>query len=547
MHHADLGRLRLLADGEAAALVDPDATVHWWCGDRFDAEPVLWGLLDRAGPAARFVDATAITADERPAGPTTTTIVSTPNGRVEVRDGLVERRLLRTCRGIDRPLDVVHEVAFGGFDGGDALGPVRTRIEAPRLEWRALEVTRAGVRRTAPADAASRFDGAEARHAEAVGAKVPKVHDQRTQDALAVIHACTYAPTGATVAAVTTSLPEAVGGDRQFDYRYAWLRDGSLAASVASLTGRQDIAENHLAFVRRLGLRIFDAPLFTVEGRPVPHERVVRDVPGWRASTPVRVGNAAAEQLQFDALGFVNDAVLSYVECGGRLDRSLWLIVRAVADRCCEEPDVETAGIWEFRRPQHFVSAEIGRWIALDRAIRLAGNGAPWRRASRRWRATRDRCRDRVLRELREDGRLPQVLGGDPAVLDASGLLIAISGMLELGDPRAEALVDAHVKDLGDGPFLYRYYGIDDDFVGREATFTPCSWWAVAALARVGRVDDAEQRADELCARLPRLLSEEFDPATGTSLGNVPLVWSHAELARAMYSIDVAKRAAGAG
>jgi GH15 family glucan-1,4-alpha-glucosidase len=212
--------------------------------------------------------------------------------------------------------------------------------------------------------------------------------------------------------------------------------------------------------------------------------------------------------------------------------------VRLVADRSTQAPEPVTNGIWEMRDPADFLSADIGRWLALDRAIRLARCRRPWTRR-RHWLTARAGCRGRILSELRPDGHLPQVVGGDPDELDASALLIAIFGLIGARDPRARALVDTHLARLGDGPWIYRYRPGDDGFSGREAAFVPCSWWAVAALAATGRTDEARQRADALCEALPRLLPEEIEPSSTEPLGNIPLVWSHMEMARALWMLEV--------
>jgi GH15 family glucan-1,4-alpha-glucosidase len=209
-----------------------------------------------------------------------------------------------------------------------------------------------------------------------------------------------------------------------------------------------------------------------------------------------------------------------------------------VADRCAEPPEGATNGIWEMRDPADFLSADIGRWVALDRSIRLARHRRPWTRR-RHWCAARAACRERVLSELHPDGRLPQVAGGDPDRLDASGLLLPVLGLLDGRDPRAVALVDAHLRGLGTGPWLHRYPPGDDGFGGVEGAFVPCSWWAVAALVATGRTDEARRRTDQLCEALPRLLPEEVDPQSGAPLGNTPLVWSHMEMARALWMLEV--------
>lgn len=536
----DLADHRLLGDGAGAALVRPDAGIDWWCAPFFDSPPVLWSLLDPAGAQAVFRGAGAVGEGhhDRPAGPTTTTTVRIGGRAVTVRDGYAAGRLIRLVHTVGGPLDVVHDTTLGGFGApGGPARPVETLLRLDPAD--ALEITPTGVAPLDPAVAAARLDAAEAAFASEVDARnLPANHPERITHALEVMWACTDTVTGGTVAAPTTSLPEALGGDRQFDYRYAWLRDGSLAASVAVLVGRGDLAAGHLRFLRSLGPRIFDAPVFTVGGRPVPDEEIVEHVAGWAGSRPIRTGNAAKGQVQFDALGFVVDAVAASVAAGGKLDRALWSLVRQIADRAAAWDDEPTSGIWEFRTPRWLVCADIGRWIALDRALRLARRRRPWT-PRRHWVAARNHCRKRVLAELRPDGRLPQVYGGSADDLDASALLIPMYGLLDGGDPRAARLVDAHLEGLGDGPFLYRYApGGDDGFAGREGAFIPCSWWAVSALARTGRHREAQSRADALCAALPALLPEEIDPATGASVGNVPLVWSHMECARALYLLE---------
>jgi GH15 family glucan-1,4-alpha-glucosidase len=384
-----------------------------------------------------------------------------------------------------------------------------------------------------------RFEAAEQRFARVTGdTLLPRFHTGRARDALSVLAACTYEPTGAAVAAPTTSLPEAPGHDRQFDYRYAWLRDDSLAAAVVSLLGRPDLAAAHLRFIERLDGRLLDAPVFAVDAGQVPDERDVPGVAGWQSSRPVRTGNAAKHQLQYDALGFVLDAIWVHATHGGRLTRRLWSVVRLITDRCAAPPEPATNGIWEMREAADFLSADIGRWVALDRAIRLARHRRPWTRR-RHWSAARAAARERVLSELPPDGRLPQVAGGDPDRLDASGLLVVVLGLLDGRDPRAVALVDAHLRRLGTGPWLHRYPPGDDGFAGVEGAFVPCSWWAVAALVAIGRAEEARGRIDALCAALPPLLPEEVDPRTATPLGNTPLIWSHMEMARALWMLEV--------
>ncbi len=366
----------------------------------------------------------------------------------------------------------------------------------------------------------------------------------RAEDALAVLRACTYGPTGAVVAAPTTSLPEVPGADRQFDYRYTWLRDSSLAVSVASLLGRGDLAGRYLKFVvgQAQEAKVPSGPMTDVRGETVPAERVVAGVAGWDASQPVRVGNGAADQVQYDSLGLLVEAISVFVQLGGSLDRATWRLVKQLADRAAEADHEPTSGIWELRAPRLLVSADIGRWITLDRALWIARIRRPWARR-RRWAKGRAAARERVVAALDDQGGLPQAYEGPGSHEDdASALMAVVFGLLGPKDPGAGRLVDAVIHRLGSWPLLYRYQpGGDDGFQGREAAFVPASWWAVSALARLGRVEEAEARMAALDRVLPRLQPEELDPQSHVALGNTPLVWSHMEAARALYLLDVAR------
>ncbi len=565
---------RLVSDGRSAALVRLDGEVDWWCAPAFHSTPLAWSLLDPAGGMCRWQARRSVDAQTAPAGAAVTTALRFDGGRVACRDGLVSVgegavALVRLVRSLEGRVQATHELRLGGFDGpwatwshasGSMAGlplellaaavPVveggwaRHHLVAEPHSWTGLAVLVGDAGDTTLDELAARLDEAERRFSAATAnARLPRSHPERAADALAVLRACTYSPTGAIVAAPTTSLPEAPGGDRQWDYRYCWLRDAGLAASVAALLGDGAAADAYLSFVRSIaGDAAPRTPVVTVRGEQVPPERQVEGVAGWAASRPVRVGNGAAGQLQYDAMGLVVEAVSVYLQTGGRLEEDTWRLVRAIADEVVEGPAKPSSGIWELRDERSLTSGDIGRWLALDRAIWIARGWRPWTRR-RRWKRARAQIRDRVLGALGPDGRLPQTYGEDPPRADASTLMVPMFGMLARRDRRAHALVDSVLADLGAGPFLYRYEPDGDDgFAPGEGAFLPVTWWAVSALASLGRVEEARARLDELCTRLPRLLPEEVDPMTGTGLGNVPLVWSHMELARALYIVDAAER-----
>jgi len=490
--------------------------------------------------------------------------VSYHDGLVDIAGTACLVRLVRSEGGVIR---LHHQLAVGGFArpwGGAGPGGFQLDGSTVRLvtggtstakgDWIDTVVLTDATRWTGlvvaagPVDidveeASARLEEAEEQAALGLRrARLPRHHPERAAHALAVLDACTYQPTGAVVASPTTSLPEAPGADRQFDYRYCWLRDAALATSVASLLGQRHAARRYLEFLGRVADSDPDlrAPVVDVRGGPVPDERTVEGVEGWARSRPVRVGNGAAGQVQYDAWGLVVEAVSVHLQTGGSLDDTTWKLVRTLADRVAAEEPKPSAGIWELRQPRLLVSGDIGRWLVLDRAIWIARG---WRPLSRRahWKRARATARERVMSAIDEDGRLPQAYGDDHRP-DASALMVALFGMLSRRDPRAARLIERTLEELGAGPYLYRYEpGGDDGFSGIEGAFLPMAWWAVSALAVTGQVEAAEARADELCARLPHLISEEIDPVDGTSLGNVPLVWAHMELARALYLLDAAR------
>lgn len=574
---------RVLGDGSTIALVRDDAEIDWWCAPLPHDDPLLWSLLDPAGGRARFDaavvadDAVEPTAPDAPiAGPVLRTVLRTGDASILVRDALLPSggggsTLVRVVEALDRPTTVDHLLRVGGFDRATpawdgptiAIGPLRWQLHAigaataghhdDLVTTMALgpDAPPAVLLLTADPSFDVRLDNVLARVDEATERQrlrlarcaTSPVLPQRQRDGLAVLHACSHARTGAVVAAPTTSLPEAIGADRQFDYRYSWLRDGSLAAAVAAVVGEGDAAGGALDFLTALGPeRLLEAPVWDVEGRPVPIEREVAGVTGYADSRPVRVGNDASHQVQYDALGFVAEAIDIVVREGGELTPERWELARAVAERAAHGGQRPTSGIWEMRDPQPFVDADIGRWMALDHAIRL-GDGHLLE-VPAAWRSARHAAGARVRSAVTADGLLPQVhpgAGDRPPRPDAAGLLAITCGLFEPDDPLAGRIIDTCIERLGTGPFLHRYPpDATDGFHGVEGAFIPASFWLVTALATVGRIDEATDRLRALDAALPRLLPEEWDVAGARALGNIPLVWSHTEVIRALYAIETA-------
>ncbi len=360
------------------------------------------------------------------------------------------------------------------------------------------------------------------------------------------IKGLTYMPTGATVAALTTSLPETPGGERNWDYRYTWMRDSTFTLQALHWLNLDWEADEFMQFVADVepnedgALQI----MYGIDGRRDLTESTRDDLSGYAGAKPVRIGNGAFDQRQNDVYGAVLDSILLHTNRSQRLPRRLWPIVQAQAEcatRVWREPD---QGIWEARgEPQHYVSSKLMGWVALDRASELAGLRGDSALAAQ-WRATADEIRADILEHgLDSRGVLRQHYATD--ALDASTLLAAILGFLPGDDPRLRASVLAIRDELTEHGFVLRYKTdeTDDGLSGKEGTFLICSFWLVSALAIIGEL----QSARDLMERLLRVASplglyaEEFDAETGRHLGNFPQAFSHLALIEASARIIVAE------
>jgi len=584
-----IGDYGLIGDTRSAALVAPDGSIDWWCVPRFD-DPPLFGRLvggDEAGWFSLGPGEAARVSDRayRHATVTLTTTWSVEGGELELADSLVaevEGRFLPgtvlvrrlTARGRSVPARLHLAPRFGYdrrlatrtarragalvFEHGDlAIGVTcdGPPVEADRsvdFEVRpgepvtlSLTVTRRSALIVVPPSVAA---GEVARDEDgwrrwATGVELDHHRDALIRS-LMTLQLLTYSPSGAPVAAPTTSLPEQVGGGRNWDYRYAWPRDASIGIAAFLGAGKPREARAFLAWLLHASrLRRPHLPvLFTVDGRPGPPEVQLDGWPGYADSRPVRIGNGAAAQHQLDGYGWVIDAAWLLTDAGHHLYGETWRTVAGFADNVAEtwtEPD---AGIWEKRgEPAHHVHSKLMAWLALDRATRIAAaRGDRHRARQQRWTGARDALEADIRIRGFDPHQNAYTAAYDSTDLDAAVLVLPWLELESAASPRVVGTVDAIRRQLGaGGPLLYRYPPGTDGLEGGEGAFLPCSFWLVHALARTGRRDEAEALLDELLqlGGPLGLYGEEMDPATGEHLGNYPQALTHAALVQAVLAL----------
>ena len=580
----------LLSDQRTLALVTPGARVTWLCLPRVDSTPLFAELL--GGPAAGFF-AVGPAGDAPPTGQryrsdslvletlwpdlTVIDLLDCARGRTLRRAGRAD--LLRIVRGRGRVrIELAPRLDYGRLPAELVVEPEGLRLlggadpvvlRAPGLAWSVASdsgrpVARAEVDLAAGGElllelrygtadlgparlsAVERLEGTEAHWSRwAGGLRLPTLAAAAARRSALVLKGLCHGPTGAILAAGTTSLPEHLGGVRNWDYRYCWPRDGSLAAGALV---RMESLEEAMAFLDWL-LAVCDAlpspeklrPLYAVDRGAVHDEAEIRELAGYRGSRPVREGNTAVHQVQLDVFGPILELVHRLHAHDAPLSSEHWRLVEGMADAVVarwREPD---HGIWEERMvPRHHAYSKIMCWVTLDRAARLARVLRGRTRAD--WEIERDEIRAEILERgfNRRRGAFTGAYGED--ALDAAALHVGLSGLLPPDDPRFLSTVRAIEEELLDGPTVYRYRK-DDGLPGREGGFHICAAWLVEAYLITGRSAEARALFDAWTALAGStgLLAEQYDPRLGLSLGNHPQAYSHTGLIENACSLSAAE------
>jgi GH15 family glucan-1,4-alpha-glucosidase len=569
----------VVGDGRTSALVGRDGSVDWLCLPNFDSAPVFDRILDAEhGGCFELHPVEAFEAERRYRDGTNVleTTFRTGSGVVRVTDALTLRderalaplrELVRVVDGVEGRIELRWHFAprfdFGRRETelgrrGEALVATCGGEAVALCAWNAGDgsfVLSAGERATLVLAAASaeplvlpcRAD-AERRLEEAAAfwrewsyrAAYDGPWREHVVRSALVLKLLTFAPSGAIVAAPTTSLPEWIGADRNWDYRFGWLRDGIYTMRALLSLGYVDEARAffwwQMHATRTSAPRV--RPLYRIDGGATTSEREEElALPGYRGSAPVRVGNAAADQLQLDVYGHLLESAARFRSQTGSLGAATGRELAELADYVAEHWRDRDAGIWESRGPQRsYVQSKAMCWTALDRAADLAQAGAlPDRRA--RWRAEADAVREWIESDGYDEERDTYVRAPElGAEMDAALLSLPLCAYADATEPRFLATVDAIRRELAaGGPLLYRYTGAAE----KEGAFLTCSFWLVDALARAGRREEGEALMAELVeqANDVGLYAEEIDPTTGEHLGNVPLALVHLALVNAAVSL----------
>src|SRR5213082_2882207 len=592
MEQPPIGEYALVGDTRTAALISRNGSVDWLCLPRFDADPVFGRLIDTAG-GGHFelaVDGTVEARSYRPESAVLETRWRGPDGMGTVTEAMPVNvgGFRPQCALVRRVECTQGEIAVRlNFDprfGLPGTAPRWNRRGHSLIcEWGSLALAlqcfpdyavepgisksidlRQGDSFTFIASLADRTPAvlitqhdASALIEEtdrdwgrwAAEIQYPGPFRGAVVRSLITLRLLTYSPSGAPVAAPTTSLPERLGGELNWDYRYAWPRDAGIGSGAFMAAGRTQEAQAFLHWLEiacRLTVPKMHV-LYTLDGTPGHREREIKGVSGYHGSLPVRAANAAAEQQQLDVYGGVEETDWHLDSHGSDLDRASWRMIRSLADFVASswrEPD---AGIWEDRdQPRHHVSSKLMAFVALDRASRIARRRNQDAPRANTW----EREREALRADIYAHGWNPILKTYTAAYgsenLDASVLLVAMSE-LENGRPeRIKMTIDAVRQRLGaGGTLVYRHLapngGPPDD-----GAFIACTFWLIDALARCGRLDDAEAvmvEAIKLGGELG-LLAEEVDPGSGAMLGNHPQALSHAALVAAALSIEAARASA---
>ena len=590
-HSPDIGSHGLIGDMSSAALVATDGTIDWLCMPRFDSPSVFAALLDSKSGGRFQISPASAGCGRQEYLPDTNilqTYFRTETGLMTVTDFMPVRRGLLSedaphevhrivrCESGEVDVRCEFEPRLDYARGVTVLSPLREGVQA-RGGRQTLSLLANVPLRIDGERAVARFElrqGESAHFVLAYGHGKPvRVDTYRTaarlddtcmfwqeivagiryegawteavKRSLLVLHLMMYRRTGAIIAAPTTSLPETLGGSRNWDYRYAWLRDSSFTVDILYRVGDNGGGDRYIDWLldqcklndRKTRIVYGETPNSSLREQTLDH------LEGYAGSRPVRIGNGAARHLQLDVFGEVILAIHTLFKLQGRMLGRAWALVTKFAETVIFNWRRRDRGVWEVRgRQRHFVYSKIMCWAALDRAAKIAvmqkEDGL-----ARRWAAAAETIRHEVLTDGWSDSKQAFRQRYDDDALDASNLVIPFLGLLPPDDPRIRMNADAIARELADGPFVWRYRpsetddGLDSQ---EEGAFTLLSFWLIGNLLYTGQADKAAEYFEQIMSHANHLglFSEMIDPRSGALLGNFPQAYSHVGLIHTARNLD---------
>jgi GH15 family glucan-1,4-alpha-glucosidase len=584
--YAAIGDYAALGDGRASALVARDGSIDWFALPRLDSAPVFFALLD-ADEGGRFELAPEAAFETSrvylPQTNVLTTTFRTAAGSVRITDALTLHEfgllpwveLARQVEGLTGsvPMGWRMRPRFG-------WGEVGTRFERRRGAWvalgeeleLALHCWDAGEQEHISGEIFGRFTSRAGSRALLVltsAHEEPLVFPQRkdverrlettadlwrrwlasgsyagewgeaVERSALVLKLLTYAPTGGIVAAATTSLPERIGGDRNYDYRFSWVRDGAFAVDALISLGLLEQVHASFAWLLHATAETHPElrPCYRLDGGLVSGRQRRLELSGFRGSRPVMTGNSASKQFQLGAYGDLLETAELHVREGNALDDATAMRVCELVDRLATQWRKPDAGIWELDDRQHYTSSKLAAWTCFERALKLdeegqlpAGRAEPWRKEA-------EQVRVFILEECWAERRRTLLMHPGTEKLDAATLRVVRTNLFDLRGDEVAGTIDAVRTELAaGGPLLYRYSGQEEV----EGAFVACSFWLVEALARAGRLEEARQIMNALVELTNDvgLYAEELDPHTHEQLGNFPQALSHLALVNAATALQ---------
>jgi len=594
--YAPIEQHGVIGDRRTAALIASDGTLDWLCLPDYDGEPYFGALLDanaggfwRLGP----VDITPGQQHYLANTPLLVTAWSTPEGDLELTDvmaapederaaGAAGRRvILRQLRclwgAVNCAMQIVprrdfqhasnvlesagrlilelgdHHLGLWSnytLDHTEAGAAANFTLRAGETAWMVLALDEPPSDWTVERAQTTIEAAATYWHQWIADLTYTGPRGDMVRRSAMTVHLLSYAPTGSLVAAPTTSLPERIGGDRNYDYRYALVRDASLSLAVLAMVGSTQAAQRYMDWLVDLDSST-DSPLqvvYGIRGNTDLTQRERPELAGYRESRPVRIGNHAYSQRQLDSLGYLAECAQLYVQHGGAWREEYWVLVRRAADYTAAHWREADSGIWELPGEQHYVSSKVMSWVTLERAVRIAEHLGRTSETTD-WQTTMEAIHAEVMERGWSEHLQAFRQRYDADTLDAAALLIPVMDFLPADHPQVVATVERIVEQLSINGFVHRFVpretpGLEDLPVGEfEGAFLPCTFWLATTYAKAGRTDEAEallQQAEAVAGELG-LFAEEVDARSRTFLGNTPLLFAQVEYVRAVVELTKAR------